>query len=322
MNIVCNLSPRLSSVSVDFTALRRGVSLVGGFAVGSKGDASVAIQQSRISESRLHCWGAGGFLHWGREEKMSLLSGLFRSTRRLARLFLSFGMLLFALSAQAVNPPPYPVIFVHGLIGSGADFQSMIGSLDPTGVLTGGRLQAWKTPSGPLSCNWTDSWANHPPLLSWTQASGVGIPASKRYFAIDFSSYNDLTFNEQGGELKQVIDCVKAITSTPRAPTTKVILVAHSMGGLAARAYLQGVAMSAAGVTKPYGGDIAKLITVGTPHQGSPWPANCQSSWGTPLICSLLGNPASVAMYSLRPESTQLSMLNDWGASNYKRTIT
>ena len=40
----------------------------------------------------------------------------------------------------------------------------------------------------------------------------------------------------------------------------KVILIGHNMGGLAAREYLQ---------SSSYDHDVAKLITVGTPHRGS-----------------------------------------------------
>lgn len=241
---------------------------------------------------------------------------LFRFPCRWARvlLFLVFGVLLFAFSAQAQVAPPYPVIFVHGLNSSAATFQSMIGSLDPTGDLTGGRLLAWETPSGPLSCSWTDSWAN-PPSPSWTPVSGVGIPARKRYFAIDFSNSYDLTLSAQGRELKQVIDCVKEITLT-----TKVMLVAHSMGGLAARAYLQGIANNASGSVS-YGGDVAKLITFGTPHQGSLWPDICQDAARWPIgfagpypgfidaICAIglmPANPFSAGVEALKPPEESL----------------
>ncbi|MHB9116727.1 MAG: Lcl domain-containing protein [Burkholderiales bacterium] len=247
---------------------------------------------------------------------MNPLSGLLLSRRRLAHLFLAFGVLMFALSAEAQVEPPYPVIFVHGLNGSGADFQSMIGSLDPTGAKTGGRLVAWKVPSGPLSCSWSDSWEKDVPWFgkhAWTPASGVGIPASKRYFAIDFSKPSGLTFNAQGNELKQVIDCVKNITN-PTNPSHKVILVAHSMGGLAARAYLQGVSMNDSGKTQPYGHDVVKLITVGTPNLGSPWAHICTSgASATNILCNLFG---PVAVDELRPESSQLDVLNNVSLGN------
>lgn len=105
---------------------------------------------------------------------------------------------LFPTVVSAQVTPQYPVIFVHGLNSSGSTFQTMKSSLDPTGVLTGERLIAWKTPSGPLSCSWSHDWSADVP--SWTPISGVGVlPASRRYFAIDFSSNNGLTLSAHGG---------------------------------------------------------------------------------------------------------------------------
>ncbi|HYN89074.1 MAG TPA: alpha/beta fold hydrolase, partial [Ardenticatenaceae bacterium] len=46
-----------------------------------------------------------------------------------------------------------------------------------------------------------------------------------------------------------------------RSGRDKVILVAHSMGGLVARAYVQ---------SRDYRGDVAQVITLGTPHRGTP----------------------------------------------------
>ncbi len=46
-----------------------------------------------------------------------------------------------------------------------------------------------------------------------------------------------------------------------RSGSTKVILIAHSMGGLVARSYIQ---------SSSYRHDVERLITLGTPHRGSP----------------------------------------------------
>ncbi|MBI2102628.1 alpha/beta hydrolase [Candidatus Woesearchaeota archaeon] len=53
--------------------------------------------------------------------------------------------------------------------------------------------------------------------------------------------------------LKEILDTVKYQTGRP-----KVIIVAHSMGGLVARRYMQIFGA----------GNVAKLVTIGTPHQG------------------------------------------------------
>lgn len=236
---------------------------------------------------------------------MSLLPRWFRNMCRLARLFLAFGMLLFAFSAQAQVTPPYPVIFVPGLNSHGNAFESMVNDLDPDGRYTGYRLEA----GGGSSCWWNSDWSD-----DYVGLSNGPMPSTysgQQYFAIDFSSNNELTFSQQGRELKQVIDCVKTLTGT-----SKVILVAHSMGGLAARAYLEGLAWSSATNSLiAYGDDVAKLITFGTPNLGSDFPDICQSfasnaEWSS--LCSIQGDPFSLAMYLLkRPlESPSLFQLN------------
>lgn len=160
-------------------------------------------------------------------------------------------------TAQAQNAgPQYPIIFVHGLGSSGATWETMIKGLDNVGYLTGGRLRA--ADSGPI-CYWRDDWKDDADPSAYLGAIPSAIPDYKRYFAIDFTDSFDLSFYEQARQLKVVIDCVKALTNT-----TKVSLVAHSMGGLASRFYLQSLAGGAA-----YGSDVQRLITIGTPHNGA-----------------------------------------------------
>ena len=74
-----------------------------------------------------------------------------------------------------------------------------------------------------------------------------------------------------------------------------------SMGGLAARAYLQ----SQLGLSR---NDVDALITVGTPHQGS-W--ETQHCIAHPKLCAMGGLIAdSVAMKALKPGSKALDDLN------------
>jgi pimeloyl-ACP methyl ester carboxylesterase len=53
-----------------------------------------------------------------------------------------------------------------------------------------------------------------------------------------------------------------------RSGERRVVLICHSMGGLLARSYVQG---------SDYRGDVARLLTLGTPHRGS---ANSYYPWG------------------------------------------
>ncbi|MHB1953043.1 MAG: Ig-like domain repeat protein [Sulfobacillus sp.] len=71
---------------------------------------------------------------------------------------------------------------------------------------------------------------------------------------------------QKGNELAHIIWKIKDITGAPR-----VIVVGHSMGGLDARAYIEGLA-SPNGTTDqpiPYFNDISALVTLDTPHGGS-----------------------------------------------------
>lgn len=88
------------------------------------------------------------------------------------------------------------------------------------------------------------------------------------------------------------------------------------MGGLASRSYLQGLAKKdGAGVA--YRRDVAKLITVDTPHQGAELATLCQQfrPLGIP-ICSALGIDAnSVAVAEMRSDSPALLNLNNLSAN-------
>lgn len=173
--------------------------------------------------------------------------------------------------------PANPVLFVHGITASGHVWRTMVDQLDRTGALTGGRLRVTSNPTDGSTptlarCDWAGDWSidffhfkvTDPSWgvtdAAWNPLTWVGVPSTKRYFAIDFSSSVDLTLKEQARELKIVIDCIKAIVPTSQ----EVNLVAHSMGGLASRAYLQNMA----GVGYAYANDVETLITMGTPHNG------------------------------------------------------
>jgi hypothetical protein len=66
---------------------------------------------------------------------------------------------------------------------------------------------------------------------------------------------NQSSIAKQGWGLKKVINKVKELTGA-----NKVILIGHSMGGLAIVEYIK---------SNYYTGDVAKVVTIGTPHLGS-----------------------------------------------------
>lgn len=217
------------------------------------------------------------------------------------------GDLPYWLGQSGCGVKPYPVIFVHG-IASSADI--------------------WMPYSDYLANNSYWSFGGIPAYNPGTNAVEISCPVGANsacsadtgdFYALNFSNNQHLSFEAQGGELAAVISAV--LQANPGK--TKVILVSHSMGGLAARQYLQGLAREPNGNPIGYRDDVAKLITVGTPHKGSFWAEQCHNNidifdfFGFTAnvgACKLLSLPIdknSVAIVDLQPGSTALNTLND-----------
>ncbi len=192
-----------------------------------------------------------------------------------------------AAPAQAAEPP-HPVVFVHGLTGS-------------------------------VERSWTDALEFFAAQPDWgnavtMQASDLTVAPGSLY-AINFSDFDaaapsqNLTFAQQGGELAAAVATILA--SNPG--DSRVILVAHSMGGLAARTYMEDLGQLAMQAVD-YDGDVAALITIGTPHLGTPLADTCTDLeflcgpvvdfFDTPLDLD------SVALDSLRTDSGEITALN------------
>jgi triacylglycerol esterase/lipase EstA (alpha/beta hydrolase family) len=86
------------------------------------------------------------------------------------------------------------------------------------------------------------------PFRRYLDAHGIG-PVYALSYGPPLGSIEDFA-----DQLAAKIDAIRAATGA-----AKVIVVAHSMGGLVARAHLR----------KYGGGKVARLITIGTPHEGS-----------------------------------------------------
>jgi pimeloyl-ACP methyl ester carboxylesterase len=99
-----------------------------------------------------------------------------------------------------------------------------------------------------------------------------------------------------------------------RAKSAKVILVSHSMGGLVSRSYIQ---------DSRYAGDVERLITLGTPHRGSP---DAYYTWGSgdtrsdPTTAAVFNvylwylrhvHPFQTALSPLRTMRTQVLAMRD-----------
>jgi pimeloyl-ACP methyl ester carboxylesterase len=145
--------------------------------------------------------------------------------------------------------------------------------------------------------------------------------SSRKLFTIDFYSAgfetNDVanvSIEAKAFELKAVIDEAKRISGQ-----SQVILVGHSMGGLVARAYVQN-----RGSAVPFQNDVASIITIDTPHQGSD-----QTNWlGLPTsllpaasVLRCLTSP-SVNLTQLTPRSVFLETLNAQPLSDGVRIVS
>jgi pimeloyl-ACP methyl ester carboxylesterase len=156
---------------------------------------------------------------------------------------------------------PYPIVFVHGLMSSDA---------------------MWAEEGGILahlnSMGWTSGRTMHFVLGQTDRLSDVDLlyescqlaPCSDtgELWAINFESASDPSSNKaaiflQAQAVQLAIERVKFHTGRD-----KVILVGHSMGGLAAATYLAGYKVCD-GSERFFANDVAKLVTLGTPFNGS-----------------------------------------------------
>jgi pimeloyl-ACP methyl ester carboxylesterase len=169
---------------------------------------------------------------------------------RIARTLIALCLVLCASPAIAAE---LPVLFIHGFCSS---------------------ADTWDDTTPQLSTRrYGDAFPRLYEHHTGKAATRTALPASARTFRIEFSDLSDgfnllavanVPTDRKGGELKVVINAIKAFTGAPA-----VILVGHSLGGLAARSYIQGTARDRKGNRIAYGHDVAGLIMIDTPNQGS-----------------------------------------------------
>lgn len=164
---------------------------------------------------------------------------------------------------------PYPILLLHGL-GQKADVWEGEASAyyaRDLGLSFGGTLQ----PKG--------STLNPP------QAGG----ADADYYVVQFSNPVD-SVGAWATELEQCINYVRQHTGADR-----VIVIGYSMGGLAARTYL---------TRKLNNHNVKRLITIGTPHLGSPfariWTWKSKIVEGASSSNPLLSVPAKAALKAIQ----------------------
>jgi PGAP1-like protein len=192
-------------------------------------------------------------------------------------------VLAMFLAAPVEARPPVPVIFLHGFNSNFATWAQFANVLGQNGWTFGG-------------CPLFDPVVQ---IVTNLCAPSSGLSAGDIYL-MQFSSNQNLTIVEQAAELQVVIGAVLAQNPGQSA----VILVGHSMGGLAARGYLEFNFSSPTSIP-----NVIKVITVGTPNMGSELAVLCQLAG--PLCVAFGLNPSSVAVAELTPTSPALGTLND-----------
>lgn len=163
---------------------------------------------------------------------------------------------------------PYPIIFIHGLNSSSETWNATAAYFDSQyGYTFGGRFDFC------LNADGNNGTAN----LNMYPTAGADIAAFETsivngdYYTLNFNVNTDgsigtAALSNQSAIYKQGIAVKKAVERVMQLTgKNKVILVGHSMGGLASRQYLQNISY-----WQPDNAHhVAKLLTLGTPHGGS-----------------------------------------------------
>ena len=179
---------------------------------------------------------------------------------------------------------PYPIIFVHGLNSDNKVWDSLVTKIQNYyGWSNGGNMNFCLNQDNNTATSnsvsdyrdWTIVSNLYPKGDFFTVSFNVDI-YGKSLPSDDLFESNESAITKQGLAIRDAITHVLQVTKRD-----KVILVGHSMGGLASREYLQN-----SGIWQVDGNHhVAKLLTIGTPHGGS------NSTFGPfSPIASLLGS--------------------------------
>jgi pimeloyl-ACP methyl ester carboxylesterase len=183
--------------------------------------------------------------------------------------YLLFFTLLFCLfivrTTQAQPQLPYPILFVHGFAGSADNWTPFITYLSRPGfyIAPSNRLDYCLNADNNKGTSQVYATQNYP-----TDIFDYNNPISiSDVYVINFDTCPEYGGSNQSAAVKQgyaVGLAVNRILSVTGAD--KVILMGHSMGGLAIREYLQTPSNWAGSDGHHH---VAKVVTVDTPHKGS-----------------------------------------------------
>jgi pimeloyl-ACP methyl ester carboxylesterase len=194
-------------------------------------------------------------------------------------------------AASQSSPIPYPIIFVHGLTGNSNTFGGSGSTVEQ--LQNNFNLNPPKVLHICLNHDQNNSTAvvgSDVVLVGWTEfeQTTLSYPTlTDRLFIINLDGdefqnvvgHGNHTLSNQAAIVKQGFALKLAIQSVLNATQAeKVILVGHSMGGLAIREYLQRTQDGTLSTPHrwwvdpnddQHGHKIASVVTIGTPHLGS-----------------------------------------------------
>ena len=210
------------------------------------------------------------------------------------------GFLAAALPSSAAEP----VLLLHGLWGTADSWKAYAGHLRSAGWAEGCVVEFAPSSAEPRlrPLAGAVSGGNVTGSAAWTpEAACASAPKGGRpFFRVVFGDNDGQSFETQGRQVAAAVAKVRGLTGA-----AKVALVGHSMGGLAARAYLQ---------SPGYRNDVAAFATVATPHGGSllpyleaePWKEDC------PRVVRWVGGRKleAPAVGMLAPDSPEMLALN------------
>lgn len=203
-----------------------------------------------------------------------------------------------------VNPAPttsVPVLFVNGFCSDEGAWKSMLANL------AGLDKQRWGRDVVALA--FTGTQVIQRDRKPFTHSGLYTLAFRNNYVAekdaYDSTKVNDLDIRELANQLKNVVAEIAAGTKSRH-----VDIVSHSMGGLVARTYVEGLAaLNAASPSVEYAGDIRRIITIDSPHAGS-FLADVGDKWAeVGRVCYAEGSTQKNQLKP-GPDNTFLTTLN------------
>ena len=200
---------------------------------------------------------------------------------------LTIFLLSLSLLSFSQRTLPYPIIFIHGLGGNYESWNKFAQYLNSYGYNVPDNGSSYNNLNFILNDDGNNGTSNY--IYDYRDITYEPALKNCDGYIVDF---NYGTYGNQSAIFKQglaIRDAIKHVRNVTGAD--KVVLIGHSMGGLAARDYLQDPTKWQSDGQH----HVAKLATVGTPHGGS----NGSSANGSSLFGSHV-NELSEAVRDLR----------------------